>query len=98
MTLSELENLLSMPNIRPKQKSVPFSEEEMKAAAWCLNKGIGISLLCSGHGSQKYYVDIDNNGKRNHSSDLYDYYNGQRKVYEYYLYYYKKYAKENEKI
>jgi len=83
-----------MPNIRPKQKSVPFSEIEMKAAAWCLNNDIGISILSVGRNSTKYYVDINLKGNRHHTKDIYDYYEGQRKVYEYYLYYYNKYAKK----
>ena len=81
-----------MPNFRKQQKVVPYSEEEWEAVKWCLENGIKISPLHVGIGSSSYYVDIDNNGNRNHSSDTYNEYDAMRKVYEYYLWYYKKYG------
>lgn len=83
-----------MPNIKPKQKSVPFSKEEMDAASWCLRNGIGISLLSTGKNSRSFYVDIDNKGSRQHNGNKYEYYEAQRLVYDYYMYYYKKYSKK----
>lgn len=79
-----------MPNIKPTRKYVKFTDEEMEAAAWCLNNGIAISPIAVSTGSRKYFVEIISNGKRNNNGKQYDELESQRMVYDYYTYFYNK--------
>lgn len=83
-----------MPQLKTREKAVPFSEEEYRAASWCMNNGIKISPISAGRANSKYFVDIDNKGKRTHNGKQYSRYDAYRLMYEYYMYYYKKYAKK----
>ena len=69
------------------------SNEEMNAAMWCLNNNIHISPLSAGFGKQEWYIEIVINKKRKKSPVTYKKVEIWQKMYEFYLYYYKKYKK-----
>lgn len=84
-----------MPNIpRPSAwnmgKYLP-TEEDMKAASWCLNNGIKISPYPEAPGS--WWIDIEINGKVNRSPYKYSKLNVWQTLHEFYRYYYNKYKK-----
>jgi len=64
--------------------------EEYKAYAWCINNYIYISPRANGEGA--WYVDINLNGKIHTSPNSYGKTTIWIKLYEFYKYYYNKYA------
>ena len=64
--------------------------EERKAYHWCINNGIFISPLATGEGS--WYIEIKLNNNIHKSPEAYGKTTVWEKLYEYYKYYYKKYA------
>tara|TARA_R110002012_G_scaffold49479_1_gene128025 strand:+ start:20 stop:265 length:246 start_codon:yes stop_codon:yes gene_type:complete len=81
-----------MPRVKknPMGNYLPTSEELM-AYRWCINNGILISPFATGNGT--WYVDIEINKKTNRSPDVYSKDTIWIKMYEFYKYYYNKYAK-----
>jgi|TARA_Y100000401_G_scaffold14943_1_gene10104 hypothetical protein len=63
---------------------------ETEAYRWCINNGIYISPWATGEGA--WYVDITINGKNHRSPDTYGKVTIWIKLYEFYKYYYNKYA------
>ena len=63
---------------------------ETEAYRWCINNGIYISPFANGEGA--WYVDITINGKTNRSPEVYGKITIWIKLYEFYKYYYNKYA------
>ena len=67
------------------------SSEDTKAYIWCIRNKIFISPLATGNGS--WYIEINNGGKVNRSPESYGPTTIWIKLYEFYKYYYNKYAK-----
>jgi len=68
------------------------TSEEFKAYHWCINNGIYISPFACGQRAA-WYLDIEINKKTNRSPDVYSKDTIWIKMYEFYKYYYDKYAK-----
>jgi len=66
--------------------------EELKAYRWCINNGIFISPFATGEGT--WYIDIKLNNNNHRSPGTYGSVAIWVKMYEYYKYYYKKYAQK----
>ena len=64
--------------------------EEMVAYRWCVNNGIYISPFANGEGA--WYIEIKLNNKVSRSPDAYGAVTIWIKLYEFYKYYYNKYA------
>jgi len=64
--------------------------EEMVAYRWCINNGIYISPFANGEGA--WYIEIKLNNKVSRSPDAYGGVTIWIKLYEFYKYYYNKYA------
>jgi len=64
--------------------------EEMVAYRWCINNGIYISPFANGEGA--WYIEIKLNNKVNRSPQVYGGVTIWIKLYEFYKYYYNKYA------
>ena len=63
---------------------------ETKAYRWCINNGIYISPFANGKGA--WYIEIKLNNKVSRSPDVYGGVTIWIKLYEFYKYYYNKYA------
>ena len=68
------------------------SEKDREAYSWCINNGIYISPFANGEGA--WYIDININNKTHRSPEVYSPVTIWIKMYEYYKYYYNKYAKK----
>jgi len=68
------------------------TSEELKAYRWCINNGIFISPFATGEGT--WYIDIKLNNNNHRSPETYGRIVIWIKMYEYYKYYYKKYAQK----
>ena len=68
------------------------SEKDREAYAWCINNGIYISPFANGEGV--WYIDIKINNKTHRSPEPYGSITIWIKLYEYYKYYYNKYAQK----
>ena len=81
-----------MPRVKkqPMGSYLPTSEE-FKAYRWCINNGIYISPFATGNAT--WHLDIQINNKTNRSPDVYSKDTIWIKMYEFYKYYYDKYAK-----
>ena len=66
-----------------------FTQDEYKAAIWCLKNNIGISPIF--HSSGEWKLEITINGKCHTSPESYGKIKIWEKQYEYYKYYYDKY-------
>ena len=64
---------------------------ETEAYRWCINNGIYISPYCK-ENFVSWYIDIEINGKVNRSPKFFNEKELWEKIFEYYKYYYKKYA------
>jgi len=64
--------------------------EEMVAYRWCINNGIYISPFANGEGA--WYIEIKLNNKVSRSPQAYGGVTIWIKLYEFYKYYYNKYA------
>ena len=67
------------------------SSEDMKAYIWCIRNKIFISPFATGNGS--WYIEIKIGGNTSRSPEPYGPTTIWIKLYEFYKYYYKKYAK-----
>ena len=68
------------------------SEKDREAYAWCINNGIYISPFANGEGA--WYIEIKMNNKINRSLLTYGPVSIWIQMYEFYKYYYKKYAQK----
>ena len=68
------------------------TSEEKKAYDWWINNGICISPFATGEGT--WYIDIKINNKTHRSPKAYSPVTIWIKLYEYYKYYYNKYAQK----
>lgn len=73
-----------------------FTDEEFDAARWCIKNGIVISPFPSSI-TTRWHIDIVINGKSNLSPKTFGSVEIWIKLYEYYLYYFNKYNKKDEK-
>ena len=64
--------------------------KEMEAYRWCINNGIYISPFANGEGA--WYIEIKLNNKVSRSPQAYGGVTIWIKLYEFYKYYYNKYA------
>ena len=76
---------------KQKQPAYSFDSYEYKAYHWCINNGIYISPFCK-ENYVSWYVDIKINGKLNRSPKYYDSREIWEVIFNYYKYYYEKYA------
>ena len=77
---------------------IPYTEDNMKHFAWCINNKINICVIPNWETSDKWNVEITMNGKI--SLDPVDYESKEAlgKMYEYYKYYYDKYYKHENTL
>ena len=68
------------------------TSEDKKAYHWCINNRIFISPFATGEGT--WYIDIKLNNKTHRSPEAYGAITIWIKLYEYYKYYYNKYAQK----
>tara|TARA_R100000656_G_scaffold118566_1_gene92235 strand:+ start:90 stop:365 length:276 start_codon:yes stop_codon:yes gene_type:complete len=69
----------------------PYTPEDMKIVEWCMNKGISIAVIPNWEGGPyDWKVEITINGRSNLDPKVYNSYDAQTKMYEYYKYYYDK--------
>jgi len=81
-----------MPRIKKNKMGYYMpTTEEMVAYRWCINNGIYISPFANGEGA--WYIEIKLNNKVNRSPQVYGGVTIWIKLYEFYKYYYNKYAK-----
>ena len=66
------------------------SEKDREAYSWCINNGIYISPFANGEGA--WYIEIKMNNKTNRSPLTYGPISIWIQMYEFYKYYYNKYA------
>ena len=73
--------------------STPYSDDDMKHVAWCMNNGITIGFSPIWDTDNDWQVDIKINNKSSVDPNTYNGEEVMAKVYEYYKYYYDKYEK-----
>tara|TARA_R110002074_G_scaffold152482_2_gene306844 strand:- start:3420 stop:3680 length:261 start_codon:yes stop_codon:yes gene_type:complete len=78
---------------KKKDPGYSYSNDEFKAYHWCINNGIYISPFCK-ENFMSWYIDININGKINRSPKHYDSRELWEVIFNYYKYYYEKYAKK----
>ena len=67
------------------------TSQERKHMQWCMNNGIKISPFA--RNTYEWYIDIDINNKKNKSPQVYTKKDLWEQIFNYYKYYYNKYAK-----
>ena len=68
-----------------------YTPEDMKRVNWCLRKGISVVVSPNWEGStEEWKVEITINKRVHIDPKVYNGYNAQLKMYEYYKYYYDK--------
>jgi hypothetical protein len=65
--------------------------EKYDAISWCIKNGIKVYAVPMN--AKNYFVEVDNNGNITRSPKTYNKKEWSDKVYDIYLYYYKKYSK-----
>jgi len=76
---------------KQKKEIYSYDQKDFKAYRWCINNGIYISPYCK-ENFVSWYIDIEINGKVNRSPKFFNEKELWEKIFEYYKYYYKKYA------
>lgn len=69
------------------------SEEEFEAMRWCLKHGIKIGLLAADKGvtnPKNFWIDIEIQGNKHRSPEMWDAKEVRPQIYKYYKYYYDK--------
>ena len=94
-----------MPNIKKKDPisdrmfSYKQTEYDMKCVSFCMNeKSIYISVMPIRYEPGFFYIDIVIRGKLNRSPQKYPVDVVISKIFEYYRYYYEKYAQKDEEV
>ena len=72
-------------------KAYSCTPEEFKAYNWCINNNIYISPFCK-ENFTSWYIDVEINKKINRSPKYFDPREIWPTIFNYYKYYYKKYA------
>ena len=69
----------------------PYTMEDMKRVEWCMTKNINVAVIpkWSG-GTDEWKVEITMNRRIHMDPKVYNGYDAQTKMYEYYKYYYDK--------
>ena len=69
----------------------PYTPKDMKRVQWCMDKGIHVAVIPDWKSSpDRWKVEIKINGKKHIDPKIYNGYDAQTKMYEYYKYYYDK--------
>jgi len=76
-----------------KELFYPYTNEDMKRVQWCLDKKIHVSANPESKFSYKVEIRL-NKGEWKRDPGSYDFMEANKKMYEYYQYYYDKYNKE----
>jgi len=82
---------------KPKKPDYTMTAEELKASEWCVINGICITARQAEYGVPRWFIDIEKGHKHPRkllgvSPDSYPHPEYQKKLAEYRMYYYKKYA------
>ena len=73
---------------------LPYTDDNIKHAGWCINKGIKIPVSPNWEGpGYEWKIEININGKIHCDPAIYEGAEALTKMYEYYKYYYDKYNK-----
>ena len=75
---------------KEKQLFFPYTRLDMKRVQWCLDKNIHVAVSPMGKFLYKIEIRLDK-GQWNKDPGSYDYMEANKKMYEYYKYYYDKY-------
>ena len=68
-----------------------YTAEDMKRVEWCMNKNIAVAVIPNWDGgTDEWKVEITINKRVHIDPEVYNGYNAQTKMYEYYKYYYDK--------
>jgi len=74
-----------------------YTPEDMKRVSWCMDKGIKIAVVPNWQGdSSQWQVEVMINGRSNIDPKIYTGKEAQKKMYEYYKYYYDKNIQKSE--
>ena len=76
-----------------KELFYPYTRADMKRAQWCLDKNIHISANPESKFSYKVEIRL-NKGEWKRDPGSYEFMEANKKMYEYYKYYYDKYNKQ----
>ena len=75
----------------------PYIPEDIKRINWCIEKGIRIAVVPKWDGvPNDWQVEISIDGKTHFDPKVYNGYDAQTKMYEYYKYYYDKNVQESK--
>ena len=75
----------------------PYTPEDLKRVNWCTEKGIRIAVVPKWDGPPgDWQVEISIDGKTHADPKVYNGYDAQTKMYEYYKYYYDKNVQEGK--
>ena len=86
---------MAYPGNKKKEKKQPFfayTNLDMKRVQWCLDKNIHVAVSPMSKFLYKIEIRLDK-GQWNRDPGHYDYMEANKKMYEYYKYYYDKYNK-----
>ena len=73
---------------------LPYTDDNIKHAGWCIGKGIKIPVSPNWEGPDyEWKIEININGKIHFDPAIYEDKEALKKMYEYYKYYYDKYNK-----
>ena len=73
---------------------LPYNDDNIKHAGWCIGKGIKIPVSPNWEGpGYEWKIEININGKIHCDPAIYEGAEALTKMYEYYKYYYDKYNK-----
>ena len=74
---------------------LPYTDDNIKHAGWCIGKGIKIPVSPNWEGpGYEWKIEININGKIHFDPAIYEGDQALTKMYEYYKYYYDKYNKQ----
>ena len=75
----------------------PYTPKDLKIVNWCMEKGIRIAVVPKWDGPPgDWQVEISIDGKTHADPKVYNGYDAQTKMYEYYKYYYDKNVQESK--
>ena len=77
--------------------SCQYTAEDMKRVEWCMNKNIAVAVIPNWDGgTDEWKVEITINKRVHTDPEIYNGFNAQTKMYEYYKYYYDKNIQKSE--
>ena len=75
----------------------PYTPKDLKRVNWCMEKGIRVAVVPKWDGPPgDWQVEISIDGKTHSDPKVYNSYDAQTKMYEYYKYYYDKNVQESK--